>query len=226
MFSLDDRPALPAAPAFRADMEQFLMSVARSEPRRSRPTRRALIGVAACGAAAAVAIGAAAAVEGSTGAPGRLEASPVHVHLVDFSVDTNPGGTVTVTLTDAQILDPDALHQALARAGVPAKITPDSFCYNPVPNRGALLQAVAFNRPGPGEASDVVITPSKLPAGSVLAIGYAHPPAGGPGKPFFDLLIAGAPVRCSTNPPSISKEPVPAPPPGSKEPTPAAGNVG
>jgi hypothetical protein len=134
----------------------------------------------------------------------------VHVHLADFSVDTNPGGTVTVTLSDAQILNPDALRQALAQVGIPAKITPDSFCYNPVPDRSALLQAVAFHRPAPGEAFDTVITPSKLPAGSTLAIGYAHPPAGGPGKPRFDLLIAGAPVTCTSSPPPVSKGPIPA----------------
>jgi hypothetical protein len=115
------------------------------------------------------------------------------------------------------------LRRALAQAGVPARITIDSFCYNPVPYRSALLQAVTFNRPGPGEGSDVVITPSKLPAGSTLAIGYAHPPAGGPGKPQFELLTAGAPVTCTSSPPPVSKEPVPAPPPGSKEPGPAGG---
>ena len=142
----------------------------------------------------------------------------MHVHLADFSVDTNPGGTVTVTLSDAEILDPDALRQALAQAGIPAKITPNSFCYNPVPDRSALLQAVAFNRPGPGEAAQTVITPSKLPAGSTLAIGYAHPPAGGPGKPRFDLLTGGAPVTCSSSPPPVSKGPTPAParPPGGR----------
>jgi hypothetical protein len=219
MFSLDDRPALPETPAFRAGMEQFLVSAARSEPPRSRPTRPALLAVAAGGAAVAVAIGAAVATNGTNGAPGRVEAGPVHVHLADFSVDTNPGGTVTVTLSDAQILDPDALRQALAQAGIPAKITPDSFCYNSVPDRSALLQAVAFNRPGPGEASDTVITPSKLPAGSTLAIGYAHPPAGGAGKPHFDLLTAGAPVTCSSSPPPVSKGPTPAP----GDPVPAAG---
>ena len=78
------------------------------------------------------------------------EARSVHVHLADFSVDTTPGGTVTLILGDAQIRDPNALRQALADAGVPAKVTPDSVCYNPVPDRAALLQAVAFHQPGPG----------------------------------------------------------------------------
>jgi len=208
MFSLDDRPALPQTPVFRAELEEFLVSAAHSERRRSRP----MIAVAACTAAAAVAIGAAVVVShGTSGAPAPVAAGQVHVHLLDFSVDTNPGGTVTVTLSQAQVFDPDALRQALARAGVPAKVTPDSFCYNPVDDRSALVKAVALRQPGPGQAADVVITPSKLPAGSTLAIGYAHPPAGGPGKPFFDLLTAGAPVSCSTSPPAVPKAPIPAP---------------
>jgi hypothetical protein len=100
MFSLDDRPALPETPAFRAGMEQFLVSAARSEPRRSRPTRRPLIAAAAGAAVVGVAIGAAVFSNGTSGAPGRVEVGPVHVHLAGFSVDTNPGGTVTVTLSD------------------------------------------------------------------------------------------------------------------------------
>jgi hypothetical protein len=229
MLSLDDRAALPETPAFRTDMEQFLVSVARREPRRSWPTRRALIAVAAGGAAVTVAIAAAVASNGTSGAPGRVEAGAVHVHLADFSVDTNPGGTVAVTLSQAQILDPHALRQALAQAGIPARVTPDSVCYNPVPDRSALFEAVAMQKLRPGEASDVVITPSKLPAGSTLAIGYVHPPSAAPGglaKPFFSLLTAGAPVICSSSPPPVSKEPVPAPPPGSKEPVPAGGGPG
>jgi hypothetical protein len=224
MFSLDDRPALPDTPAFGADMEQFLVSVARREPRRSRPTGRAWIAVAAAGAAVAVAIGAAVASNLPSGAPGRIGAGPVHVHLAEFSVDTNPSGTVTVTLSQAQILDPNALRQALAQAGVPARITIDSFCYNPVPDRSALFQAVTMNKPGPGEASEVVITPSKLPAGSTLAIGYAM--TGALGKAHFELLTAGVPVTCTSSPPPVSKEPVPAPPPGSKQPAPAGRDPG
>ena len=211
MSSLDDRPALPDTAAFRAGMEKFLVSAASGEPRRPRHTRRALIGVAAGFAALAVAIGAAVFSSGTSGTPGRVEGGPVHVHLADFSVDTNPGGTVTVTLSDAQILDPNALRQALAQAGVPAKITPGSFCYNPVQDRSALLQALTIEKTGPGEASDVVITPSKLPAGSTLAIGYVHPPAGGLAKPHFDLLTAGAPVTCNSNPPPVSKGPTQSP---------------
>ena len=72
-----------------------------------------------------------------------------------------------------------------------------------------------------------MITPSKLPAGSTLAIGYVHPPSEAPGrlgKPFFSLLTVGAPVICSTNPPPVSKTPIPAPGNSTKvPPNPAAG---
>jgi hypothetical protein len=203
--SLDDRPALPETPGFRADMEQFLVSAARREPRRSRPTRRARIAGAAGGAALAVAIAVAVASNGTTDARGRAEASSVHVHLVDFSVDTNPGGIVTVILSQAQMVDPDALRQALAQAGIPARITVGSVCYNPVQNQNPLLEAFALSKPGPGEASKLVITPSKMPAGSTLTIGYVM--NGAFGKPLFSVLAAGAPVTCTSNPPDLSREP-------------------
>jgi hypothetical protein len=209
MFSLDDRPALPETPAFRANMEQFLVSAVRREPGRSRPTRPALIAVAAGAAAVAIAIGAAVVSNGTSGAPGRVEAAGVHVHLADFSVDTNPGGTVTVTLSQEQILHPDALRQALAQAGIPAEITIGSFCYNPAPDRDALSEAFTMERPGPSEVSVVVIDLSKLPARSTLAIGYVM--NGEIGKPRFELLTAGAPVTCSSSPPPVPKEPIPAP---------------
>src|SRR5262249_35357521 len=202
--------------------EQFVVSAARREPRRSRQMRRALIVGAAGGAALAIAIGAAVASNGTSGTPGRAEAGSVHVHLAAFSVDTNPGGTVTVILSQAQIVDPNALRQALAQAGIPARITVGSVCYNPVQNRSRLLEAFALSKPGPGEASKLVITPSKLPAGSTLTIGYLM--NGAVGKPFFSALAAGAPVTCSSNPPPVSKQPVPAPPPRSKEPPESPGD--
>jgi hypothetical protein len=79
-----------------------------------------------------------------------------------------------------------------------------------------------MSKPGPGEASKLVITPSKFPAGSMLTIGYLMNAA--VGKPFFSVLAAGAPVTCSSSPPPVSKQPVPAPPSGSKEPTAAPGD--
>jgi hypothetical protein len=206
MFSLDDRPAPPETPAFSADMEQFLVSAAHAHATAPRPKRRALVAVTV-GAAAVAAIGAAVAFNGGGGAAPPANASAVHVHLADFSVDMNARGTVTVTLNHAQILDPAALEQALAQAGVPAKITIGSACYNPHPDAAALSSgALAPHQPGPDGTSVLVITPSKLPPGSTLAIGYLHTRTRD--GVHFGLLTAGAPVTCSDNPPQGNEKPV------------------
>jgi hypothetical protein len=206
MFSLDDRPAEPRTPTFTAQMEEFLVSAARTQPDHSGRKRRTLLAVAGGVSALVVAAGAAIAVTGSAHAPQRVNAGPVHVHLADFSVDTNAGGTLTVTLSRTQILDPDALRQALADAGVPARITIGSACYNPRPNGEALSGALAPHQPGPNGTSVMVITPSKLPAGSTLSIGYIHTSTRD--GVHFTLLTAGAPVTCSDNPPDAGGRPV------------------
>jgi hypothetical protein len=206
MYDLDRRNPLPETPGFHADMERFLVSAVDRDPRQSPRPQRLVIAVASTAAmfAVAVTIGAVVVSRGTTRAARGIEVGAVHVHLADFSVDTHPGGTVTVTLSDSQLHDPEALRRALAQADIPARITIRSFCYNAVQNRRALDQAVV---PYPGDAFDVVITPSKLPAGSTLAIGYAQPPGGGPLKPFLSLLSAGAPVTCSAQPPHPLKGP-------------------
>jgi hypothetical protein len=206
MFSLDDRPAAPTTPAFSAEMEQILVSAARTQPDHARRKRRAVVAVAGGASALAVAAGAAIAVTGRGESPQRLNAPPVHVHLADFAVDTNAGGTLTVTLSRTQILDPGALQQALADAGVPARITIGSACYNPHPSGGAPSGVLAPGQPGPNGTSVVVITPSKLPAGSTLAIGYLHTSTRD--GVHFAILTAGAPVTCSDNPPQGGEKPV------------------
>jgi hypothetical protein len=54
------------------------------------------------------------------------QARPVHVHLAAWSVDTNSNGTVTVTVH--QLAHPAKLQRTLARAGVPAVVTPGQIC--------------------------------------------------------------------------------------------------
>src|SRR5690348_11844624 len=118
MYDLDHHDPLPEIPAFHADMERFLVAAADRELRPSRRPRRFAIAVAVMAATLAVpvAIGAVVASSGTTRAPRGIEIGAVHVHLADFSVDTNPGGTVTVTLSDSQLHDPEALRRALAQA--------------------------------------------------------------------------------------------------------------
>ena len=43
------------------------------------------------------------------------------VHLAAFSVVTGPGGATTLTLYPGQVANPDAVRQALAEHGIPAR---------------------------------------------------------------------------------------------------------
>jgi hypothetical protein len=125
----------------------------------------------------------------------------VHVHLAAFSLDSNTGGTVTLSLTKAQTLDPGTMRQALAQAGVPALINVGSVCYNPHPDRSALFQFVSPRRLRADGSFVMVMTPSKMPAGSKLSLGYF------PDHVRFTLLTAGAPMTCSSNPPPPQGQP-------------------
>jgi hypothetical protein len=202
MFSLEDRPAPPVIPAFSKDMAEFLVEAARS-PRPRQPHRAktaVMFGVAALIAA----IGTVVAVTrpGSpapavTASPLPLGTGPVHIHLTAFSVDSNPGGTVTVTLTRDQIMDPSAVRQALAQAGVPAIVNVGFLCYVPYPvNAGHFISA---RQPGPDGNTVMVITPSKMPAGTTLSIGYYQNQMQAGVQ--FTLVPDGVRLTCNNHPP-------------------------
>jgi len=210
MFSLDDRPAPPAVPRFSQDMEQFLVAAARSgSPRRSatatRRRRYAVTGLvtAAVAAAAGVGIGyvgssghlPAARPAGSSGTPWH---SGVHIHTAAFSVDTNPGGTVTLKLTVGQLFSPSAMREALAKAGVPALVTVGSVCTVPGPSDA--LPRVLSRSPGHvGRTTVTTITPSAIPAGEELSIGYFAVPDGG--GLHISLVPDHAQLTCTSTPP-------------------------
>jgi hypothetical protein len=211
MFSLDDRPAPPAAPRFSQDMEQFLVAAARSgPPRRSAPAARrrryAATGVATAAVAAAAAVGIGYAGGSSGHLPGARPASSsgaarhggVHIHTAAFSVDTNPGGTVTLKLTMGQLFSPSAMRQALAKAGVPALVTVGSVCT--VPGPSAALPQVLSRSPGqPGRTTITTITPSAIPVGEELSIGYFAVPDGG--GLHISLVPDHAHLTCTSSPP-------------------------
>ena len=50
------------------------------------------------------------------------------VHLAAFSVAAGPGGTTTLTLYPRQVINPNAVRQALAEHGIPALVTAGKFC--------------------------------------------------------------------------------------------------
>ena len=126
MLSPDDRPAPPAIPHFSRDMESALVAAARATSprwpaRAARFRRYAAAGIAAAAVAVAAGVGVDNAIShGHSAASGGSAGRIVHIHEAAFSVDSNAGGTVTVTLARDHVLDPGTLRHALAEAGVPA----------------------------------------------------------------------------------------------------------
>jgi hypothetical protein len=221
VLNLDDRPTPPQLPQFSRDMEQFLLAAARANASRpptaaSRRRRYAAVGLTAAAVAAAAAVGIDYATSDGphtpsanpTGAPHTSPSGGVHIHLAAFSVDTNPGGTVTLTLTQGQLFDPSTLRQALAQAGVPALVTVGSVCTGPGPS-DALPQVISQSprRPNrtttprqPNGMTVTTITPSAIPTGEKLSIGYFTVPNGG--GLHISLVPNSAPLTCTSTPPA------------------------
>jgi hypothetical protein len=208
MFSLEDRPTLPVIPRFSKDMTEFLVEAARSP--RPRHPHRAKAAVVFIVAALIAAAGTAVAVTrpGSpapalTASPLPLGTGPVHIHLTAFSVDSNPGGTVTLTLTKDQILDPSAIRQALAQAGVPAIVNVGFLCYVAHPVTGG--QFLSSHQPGPDGSTVMLITPSRMPAGTTLSIGYYENDIQAGVQ--FTLVPDGVRLTCNNHPPVPAGQP-------------------
>jgi hypothetical protein len=202
MNSLDDRPAPPALPQFSRDMQRFLTTTARTKqpsrsPRRVRTYATASLAAAAVVAAAAVGIDHALTGPHSPSVGAHPTRQPGGLHVAAFTVRTNPGGTVTLTLDQRQIFNPNALRQALAHAGVPALITVGSVCYVPGP---IASQPFSPPQPQPDGAILTTITPSAIPTGSKLSIGYFHVP-GGSGV-HITVVPDNTALTCTATPPA------------------------
>jgi hypothetical protein len=169
---------------------------------RHRRLRRGLTG----GGTAAAALGITVAL-----VLGQPTARPVHVNLDAWSVNTNPGGTVTVTLRELR--DPAVLRRVLAQAGIPAVVNFGKFC---VPVTSGAVVRTPVPRPGsPDSGSDAVMTPqtrmgegvltfnpAALPKGTELDLGVASAIGGpGAGKGFSvtaGVVRRGVPLVCHT----------------------------
>jgi hypothetical protein len=197
-------------------MEQFLLATARASStnsstanaRRSR-TRYAAASVAAAAVVAGAVVGIVHATGSSSHTPTANPSNNptigqnggVHIHLAAFSVDTNPGGTVTLTLTGGQLFNPDSLRQALAKAGVPAVVTVGSVCTLPGHPSNALPQIITRS-PASNGRSSTTITPSAIPAGEKLSFGFFVAPVNGAGGLFISLVPDNAALTCTTTPPA------------------------
>lgn len=186
----------------------------RSVMRRSvmrRPAVRA--GLAAVGVAAvtAVTLGVVALSDPTPAPSARPE--PVHVRTAAFTVDRHSDGTIHVTWDKSRYSEDRAgLQQALRAAGFPVLIKQGVFCQGPG-DPGSLdssgvgpgVGRVMTEEPQTGQAVAFVFTPSAMPAGEELFIGYLSPSQlavthGRPGS-VERLVPAGAPLTCTTQPP-------------------------
>jgi hypothetical protein len=135
----------------------------------ARRRKRWLGSIAVAGALAA---GTAVGIPALTATTASRPASPPagSVQLAAFTLVSSPNGTATLTLAKGRTLDPQALRRALAGAGVPATITVGTFCHNE-PEPPGLDAALSAQRQADGSVV-LVITPSAIPRGAELTIGY------------------------------------------------------
>jgi len=169
---------------------------------RTRRTRRWITAAGAVCAAAGLAVGLL--------LPSGTGARSVHIHLAAWSVNTNPNGTVTLTVR--QLTHAAQLQRALAEAGVPAIVTFGEQCLN-TQNQNALQKAgVTFKVSAhpPGE----IITPSQIPAGTKLLfslnLAVTHSSTGGTtrGVGFgWGLVKTGQPLHCTRGSGQINPPP-------------------
>lgn len=191
---------MPAAPRLEA-------ITARGRARRRR--RLGALSMAGAGTCAALVLGLAGGW-GSAG-PGSQAGPPPQRHatkvqLAAFSVAAGPGGSTTLTLGPGQMINPNAVRQALAEHGIPALVTAGKFCRTadqPAPGVGEVVVILpprmrysGSDRRLPGPT--IVIYGSKIPRGVELSIGYRQDSQDR--EISFTLIQAGAPLTCTSIP--------------------------
>ncbi len=161
--------------------------------------------------AGVLAVGTAVAVAGFAGL--GTGAGPVHIRTAAFSVDTNADGTIRMTWDKSQYSQHIAgLQQALREAGFPVLIKEGVFCKGPHDSGyldpsgvGRGVGRVMKGENQPDGTVVFVFTPSAMPAGQELFIGYLSPSQlaithGQPGS-VERLVPAGVPLTCTTQAP-------------------------
>ncbi len=160
---------------------------------RSRRRRR-LSGLAGAGVAIGLGLALAVSINGGSGTvPPRHVVSPAK--LMAFTLVSRPDGTATLTLTKGQLPDPNDLRQQLAEAGVPAVVMVGSRCDSQGGDPSGLDQVVSSKRLTDGTVI-LVITPSAMPEGSELAIGFFS------NGQTWNLVRVDAPLTCTSALPS------------------------
>jgi hypothetical protein len=181
-----------------------------------RRQRRRVAGLSVAGAGACAALVAVLAAGSGPAVPaGRPDsagsAPPPRAsaaQLTAFTVVADSDGSTTLTLYPAQVINPDAVRQALAEHGIPALVTAGKFCRTadqPAPGVGqvAVLPGQPLRPEGhPANRGErpgaIVIHGSAIPRGVKLSIGYRQDPQSR--EISFTLIKAGAPLTCTAIP--------------------------
>jgi len=141
------------------------------------------------------------------------KAGSVHIHTAAFTVDSYTDGMVHVTWDKNRYFqDRKGLQQALRAAGFPVLIKEGVFCKGPQDNGhldpsgvGPGVDRVMKGRTQADGNVVFVFTPSAMPAGKGLFIGYPFPSPlavthGRPGS-VERLVSTGVPLTCTTQAP-------------------------
>jgi hypothetical protein len=194
-----------------------IVTAGRARRRRSRLIRTAT-GVAAV---TGLALGVPALNHPSTAPPADLstEAGSVHIRTVAFTLDSHTDGTIHVTWNKNRYFqDREGLQRALSKAGFPVLIKEGVFCKGPQDDGSLDPSGVGpgVGRVMKGESKDgdtvvFVFTPSAMPAGKQLFIGYLSPSQlavthGRPGS-VERLVSTGVPLTCTTQAPPPNPNP-------------------
>ncbi len=183
---------------------------------RTRRRRRRLMGAAAGVAgvsALALAVTYGHPSTGSVGSPAAGAAPGVHIHEAAFTVDSQSDGTVRVTWDKSRyVTDHAGLESALHAAGMPVVMRVGEFCTGPGDDATLDPSGIGpgvdkvMKGEGAGTANvTFVFTPSAMPTGKQLFIGYLTPAQldvtqGRPGS-VERLVSTSGTLTCTTTPP-------------------------
>ena len=189
---------------------------------RVRLRQRRLAGVAAGAVAVTgLALGVATYANPSAAPPSAGDstaAGAVHIETVAYTVDTTADGKIQVTWDKQRYSeDREGLQAALREAGFPVLIKVGEFCKGPQDDGtldggvGPGVDAVMKGEDAADGKVNIVFTPSAMPAGKQLFIGYLSPSqlavtGGAPGS-VERLVPTGVPLTCTTVAPPAHARP-------------------
>lgn len=97
--------------------------------------------------------------------------TPGTIRTPSYTLVSDSGGKVTLTIHPGKLFDAAALQSDLARYGIPAKVTDGSFCSSH-PTPAGLAKVVSITRGGPAKQPTISFDRSAIPAGTELSFGH------------------------------------------------------